>query len=164
MVGAKSEDDSRLASRKYARIVQKLGFDPKFSELKIQNIVGSCDVKFSIRLEGLAYRHGQFSSYELEVGLFSLFFLKHTNTPHAALLMIYRMIKAPKVVLLIFVWGKIGAKVCSLLLFTFSYIQRSTCARRTPDETRPALAHVASGYPNYSVDVDADADLPVPPA
>jgi len=67
VTGAKSEDDSRLASRKYARIVQKLGFDAKFSEFKIQNIVGSCDVKFPIRLEGLAYSHGQFSSYEPEV-------------------------------------------------------------------------------------------------
>jgi TATA-box binding protein (TBP) (component of TFIID and TFIIIB) len=70
VTGAKSEDDSRLASRKYARIVQKLGFDAKFSEFKIQNIVGSCDVKFPIRLEGLAYSHGQFSSYEPEVCLF----------------------------------------------------------------------------------------------
>ena len=69
VTGAKSEDDSRLASRKYARIVQKLGFDAKFSEFKIQNIVGSCDVKFPIRLEGLAFKfsHGQFSSYEPEV-------------------------------------------------------------------------------------------------
>ncbi|KAG6890385.1 hypothetical protein C0992_001776 [Termitomyces sp. T32_za158] len=66
VTGAKSEDDSRLASRKYARIVQKLGFVAKFSEFKIQNIVGSCDVKFPIRLEGLAYSHGQFSSYEPE--------------------------------------------------------------------------------------------------
>jgi transcription initiation factor TFIID TATA-box-binding protein len=67
VTGAKSEDDSRLASRKYARIIQKLGFDAKFSEFKIQNIVGSCDVKFPIRLEGLAYSHGQFSNYEPEV-------------------------------------------------------------------------------------------------
>ncbi len=72
VTGAKSEDDSRLASRKYARIVQKLGFDAKFSEFKIQNIVGSCDVKFPIRLEGLAYSHGQFSSYEPEVRRISL--------------------------------------------------------------------------------------------
>ena len=40
VTGAKSEDDSRLASRKYARIVQKLGFDAKFSELKTQSIAG----------------------------------------------------------------------------------------------------------------------------
>ena len=69
VTGAKSEGDSRLASHKYARIVQKLGFNAKFSEFKIQNIVGSFDVKFPIRLEGLAYSHGQFSSYEPEVCL-----------------------------------------------------------------------------------------------
>lgn len=67
VTGAKSEDDSRLASRKYARIIQKLGFDARFQEFKIQNIVGSCDVKFPIRLEGLAFAHQAFSSYEPEV-------------------------------------------------------------------------------------------------
>lgn len=96
VTGAKSEDDSKLAARKYARIIQKLGFNAKFTDFKIQNIVGSCDVKFPIRLEGLAYTHGTFSSYEPELfpGL------------------IYRMVK-PKIVLLIFVSGKIvltGAK------------------------------------------------------
>mmetsp|Transcript_14527 Transcript_14527/g.22571 ORF Transcript_14527/g.22571 Transcript_14527/m.22571 type:complete len:207 (+) Transcript_14527:239-859(+) len=94
--GAKSEENARLASRKYARIIQKLGFAAKFTEFKIQNIVGSCDVKFPIRLERLAYAHGEFCSYEPELfpGL------------------IFR-IQAPKVVLLIFVSGKIvltGAK------------------------------------------------------
>lgn len=95
--GAKSEDQSRLAARKYARVVQKLGFPAKFTEFKIQNMVGSCDVKFPIRLEGLVLAHGQFSSYEPELfpGL------------------IYRMVK-PRIVLLIFVSGKVvltGAKV-----------------------------------------------------
>ena len=37
--GAKSEEDSRLAARKYARIVQKLGFPTKFKDFKIQNMV-----------------------------------------------------------------------------------------------------------------------------
>ena len=41
VTGAKSEDDSRLASRKYARIIQKLGFNAKFTDFKIQNIVVS---------------------------------------------------------------------------------------------------------------------------
>lgn len=95
--GAKSEEDSKKAARKYARIIQKLGFPAKFTDFKIQNIVGSTDVKFPIRLEGLAYGHGNFSSYEPELfpGL------------------IYRMVQ-PKIVLLIFVSGKIvltGAKV-----------------------------------------------------
>lgn len=96
VTGAKSEQDSKLASRKYARIIQKIGFDSKFKDFKIQNIVASCDVKFPIRLEGLAFAHGAFSSYEPELfpGL------------------IYRMVK-PKIVLLIFVSGKVvltGAK------------------------------------------------------
>lgn len=95
--GAKSEDLSRLAARKYARVIQKLGFPAKFMDFKIQNMVGSCDVKFPIRLEALVLSHQQFSSYEPELfpGL------------------IYRMVK-PRIVLLIFVSGKVvltGAKV-----------------------------------------------------
>jgi transcription initiation factor TFIID TATA-box-binding protein len=50
ITGAKSEDDSILVSRKHARIIQKLGFDAKFADFTIHNIVGSCDVKFCVRL------------------------------------------------------------------------------------------------------------------
>jgi len=94
--GAKSEDESKLAARKYARIIQKLGFEVSFTDFKVQNIVASADVGFPVRLEGLAQQHSKYSSYEPELfpGL------------------IYRMLK-PKVVLLIFVSGKIvltGAK------------------------------------------------------
>ncbi|GAB1286028.1 TATA box-binding protein-like 2 [Apodemus speciosus] len=90
------EEESRLAARKYARVVQKLGFPVRFFNFKIQNMVGSCDVKFAIRLEILALTHRQFSSYEPELfpGL------------------IYKMVK-PQVVLLIFASGKVvltGAK------------------------------------------------------
>ncbi|XP_070577874.1 TATA-box-binding protein-like [Ptychodera flava] len=106
--GAKSEDQSRLAARKYARVIQKLGFQAKFLDFKIQNMVGSCDVKFPIRLEGLVLTHGQFSSYEPELfpGL------------------IYRMVK-PRIVLLIFVSGKVvltGAKVRTEIYEAFNNI------------------------------------------
>lgn len=57
----------RFAARKYARIIQKLGFPAKFKDFKIQNMVGSCDVKFPIRLEGLVLTHSQFTSYEPEL-------------------------------------------------------------------------------------------------
>jgi transcription initiation factor TFIID TATA-box-binding protein len=117
--GAKSEADSRLAARKYARIIQKLNFpvkfcflnndlkkkhkinvtfkQAKFMDFKIQNIVGSIDVGFCLRLECFHTCHSQFSSYEPELfpGL------------------IYRL-HEPKVVLLIFVSGKVvitGAKL-----------------------------------------------------
>jgi transcription initiation factor TFIID TATA-box-binding protein len=61
--GAKSEEKSRLAARKYARVIQKLGFPAKFTDFKIQNMVGSTDVKFPIRLEGLMHQHGKFARY-----------------------------------------------------------------------------------------------------
>lgn len=94
--GAKSENESKLAARKYARIIQKLGFKAKFLDFKIQNIVGCADIQFSVRLEMLQNYHSNFCSYEPEIfpGL------------------IYRMLN-PKVVLLVFVSGKVvitGAK------------------------------------------------------
>ena len=93
--GARSEEDSRKAARQYAKIIQRLGYEVRFSEFKIQNIVGSCDVKFKISLEGLSTAEKS-CSYEPEIfpGL------------------IYKM-KEPRIVLLIFVSGKIvltGAK------------------------------------------------------
>ncbi|XP_039770013.1 TATA box-binding protein-like 2 isoform X1 [Ornithorhynchus anatinus] len=106
--GAKSEEQSRLAARKYARVVQKLGFPARFLDFKIQNMVGSCDVRFPIRLEGLVLTHQQFCSYEPELfpGL------------------IYRMVK-PRIVLLIFVSGKVvltGAKDRSEIYDAFENI------------------------------------------
>ena len=94
--GARTEEESRQASRIYAKIILKLGFPVKFSEFTVQNIVASCDVKFPIRLEGLANTFLKFCSYEPEMfpGL------------------IFHMLE-PKIVLLIFVSGKIvltGAK------------------------------------------------------
>lgn len=105
VTGAKSEDDSRLTARKYARIVQKLGFDAKFSEFKIQNIVLRVWPTVTDSLAVMSPRCVFFSA--------SFVLL----CPHLIVRLfpglIYRMIK-PKVVLLIFVSGKImltGAKV-----------------------------------------------------
>lgn len=131
VTGAKSEDDSKLASRKYARIIQKLGFNAKFTDFKIQNIVGSCDIKFPIRLEGLASRHHHFSSYEPELfpGL------------------IYRMIK-PKIVLLIFVSGKIvltGAKVREEIYQAFEMIYPVLSGRHHEMRMVTATGHRLTG-------------------
>jgi transcription initiation factor TFIID TATA-box-binding protein len=95
--GAKSEELSKDAAKKYAKAIKKVGNNPvNMHEFKIQNIVGSCDVGFPISLEGLQNEHDKFSTYEPEIfpGL------------------IYRMID-PKIVLLVFASGKIvltGAK------------------------------------------------------
>ena len=94
--GARTEEESRQASRIYAKIILKLGFPVRFTEFTVQNIVASCDVKFPIRLEGLANTYLKFCSYEPEMFPGLIFHMQD-----------------PKIVLLIFVSGKIvltGAK------------------------------------------------------
>ena len=96
ITGCKNEHDAKLSCRKFARVLQKLGYQPRIADFKAQNIVASCDVRFPIRIEGLALHHFHAASYEPELfpGL------------------VYRLVN-PKVVILVFVSGKIvltGAK------------------------------------------------------
>lgn len=88
--GAKSEEDSKIAAKKYAKTIQNMGFKVRFTDFKVQNIVGSCDCRFPIMLEKLSQSHKDFCHYEPEIfpGL------------------IYRILEL-KVVVLIFVSGKI---------------------------------------------------------
>ena len=60
--GAKSEAMSQLAAKKYVRVVQKCGMPAEFQDFKVQNMVGSCDVQFPIRLEVLAHSHSIFAA------------------------------------------------------------------------------------------------------
>ena len=49
-LGAKTEEDSRKSSRKFAKIIKSLNYQVFFKEFKIQNIVGSVDINFQISL------------------------------------------------------------------------------------------------------------------
>ena len=62
VTGVKSTHNATLAAKKFAYIVEKVGFTPQENfPFKVQNIVGTADVGFPIRLEGLVLTHGQFS-------------------------------------------------------------------------------------------------------
>ena len=106
ITGARSEDDAMNAGKKYTAIVQKVGFPAEFREFKVQNITATCDVGFPIRIEGLSFANSSVSTYEPELfpGL------------------VYRMVD-PKVVMLIFVSGKIvltGARSTEALSLAFT--------------------------------------------
>lgn len=91
--GAKSEELSHTAARNYAKIIKRIGYSKvKLTDFKIQNMVGSTEVNFSISLEALSNskEYKKFSRYEPE------------QFPG----LIFRM-HNPKIVLLIFVSGKI---------------------------------------------------------
>eukprot|EP00986_Skeletonema_menzelii_P003477 scaffold1054_cov144-Skeletonema_menzelii.AAC.6 len=68
VTGTKSTHNSALATRKFAYILERVGFQPAgMLDFKVQNIVGTVDVGFPIRLEGLVFAHPTFSSYEPEL-------------------------------------------------------------------------------------------------
>ena len=54
VTGAKSEASSRIAARKFARIIQKLDCKPKFLDFKIQNIVATANTKMNINLRKMS--------------------------------------------------------------------------------------------------------------
>ncbi len=65
--GAKSEIEAKIATRRHARIIQKLGHSVRVMDFKIQNVVGSCNVQFHIRLKDLASEYVSMATYEPEV-------------------------------------------------------------------------------------------------
>ena len=109
--GAKSEEDSKKASRKYAKIIRSLGFPVEFKEFKVQNIVGSCDVKFQISLSKLNMKLGKLNMSSDNGSNKNKKYICHYE-PEIFPGLIYHMLQ-PEIVLLIFVSGKIvltGAK------------------------------------------------------
>lgn len=94
--GAKNEALSRLASRKYVRLLQKHDVPVSFRDFKIQNIVAATNVNRTIKLNELSQAYGPYVSYEPD--LFPGLVFRTTS---------------PKLVFLIFRSGKIvitGAK------------------------------------------------------
>ncbi|OMO98312.1 TATA-box binding protein [Corchorus olitorius] len=106
--GAKSMELSKLACKKFARIVQKLGFQVVFKNFKVQNMVASADVTAPVNLSRLSTDHYLFAKYEPELfpGL------------------IYR-IENPRITILVFPSGRIvltGAKFKEEIDRAFGYI------------------------------------------
>ena len=68
--GAKDEAESKIAARKFARILQKQGFPVKFKDFKIQNMVGSCNLYFDISLKKL-FNDSRLSALNFSKDLYS---------------------------------------------------------------------------------------------
>jgi transcription initiation factor TFIID TATA-box-binding protein len=104
--GAKTEIQSRLAGRKYVRILQKHGIPVSFRNFHIQNIVASAEIPHTLKLHELSESYGPYVSYEPDLfpGL------------------VFRTTK-PKLVFLLFRSGKIvitGAKSKDEIVKTFA--------------------------------------------
>lgn len=50
-IGSKSEYDAKIASKRIARIIQRLGYqEVKFCSFKVINVLGSCSFPFCIKV------------------------------------------------------------------------------------------------------------------
>ncbi|KAE9542392.1 hypothetical protein AGLY_003519 [Aphis glycines] len=67
-IGSASENDSKIASKRIARIIQRLGYaEAKFSGYKIVNVLGSCSLPFYIRIIQFSEKYKSDSQYEPEL-------------------------------------------------------------------------------------------------
>lgn len=55
--GATSEDQAKVAARRYARALQKLGFQARFRNFRVVNVLGTCRMPFGIRIIAFSNRY-----------------------------------------------------------------------------------------------------------
>lgn len=55
--GATSEDQAKVAARRYARALQKLGFQARFRNFRVVNVLGTCRMPFGIRIVAFSSRY-----------------------------------------------------------------------------------------------------------
>ena len=55
--GANSEDQAKVAARKYARLLQKLGFNCRFNNYRVVNVLGTCIMPFAIKITNFSKEH-----------------------------------------------------------------------------------------------------------
>ncbi|KAF2860613.1 eukaryotic TATA box binding transcription initiation factor TFIID-1 [Piedraia hortae CBS 480.64] len=108
VTGTNSLATSRLATLKFARMVEKAGFNARFEDYAVENIVASCNVGFGVNLDALARTHALICVYESEIfpGL------------------VYHVFE-PKVTVMLFGNGKVvltGSKIHESLLRAFELV------------------------------------------
>ncbi|XP_028129374.1 TATA box-binding protein-like 1 [Diabrotica virgifera virgifera] len=64
--GATSEIAAKQAARRFARCLQKLGFNVRFNNYRVVNVLGTCSMPFSIKISSFSERHRE-AEYEPEL-------------------------------------------------------------------------------------------------
>ncbi|ALC48526.1 Trf2 [Drosophila busckii] len=65
--GATSEIQAKIAARRYARCLAKLGFPTHFQNFRIVNVLGTCSMPWAIKIVNFSERHRNNASYEPEL-------------------------------------------------------------------------------------------------
>lgn len=64
--GATSEIQAKIAARRFARSLQKLGFKVRFNNYRVVNVLGTCSMPFAIKITNFSERHKE-ADYEPEL-------------------------------------------------------------------------------------------------
>lgn len=65
--GATSEDQAKIAARRYSRCLQKLGFNVRFRNFRIVNVLGTCSMPWGIMIVNFSEKYKKDASYEPEL-------------------------------------------------------------------------------------------------
>ena len=106
--GAKNEQNSLLAARKYVNAFRHFGFDVRFRGFQVQNLVASTDIGGLLKLEEMATAFGALAGYEPD--MFPGLILR---------------LQEPKVVYLCFRSGKVvitGARTRAMIMESFKAV------------------------------------------
>ncbi|XP_039280045.1 TATA box-binding protein-like 1 [Nilaparvata lugens] len=96
--GATSEEQSHVAARRFARLLQRLGFNTRFTNYRIVNVLGTCSMPFAIKINAFSEKHKPIAEYEPEL---------HPGVTYK--------LKKPKATLKIFSTGSITVTAPSVL-------------------------------------------------
>ena len=55
--GATSEEQAKVAARRFARRLQKLGFKARFNNFRVVNVLGTCSMPFAIKIMAFSERY-----------------------------------------------------------------------------------------------------------
>ncbi|KAL2740547.1 TATA box-binding protein-like protein 1 [Vespula squamosa] len=65
--GATSEAEAKIAARRFARSLQKLGFKARFHNYRVVNVLGTCCMPFDIKITSFSMCHKENADYEPEL-------------------------------------------------------------------------------------------------
>uniref|UniRef100_A0A1B0BQT1 TATA box-binding protein-like 1 n=1 Tax=Glossina palpalis gambiensis TaxID=67801 RepID=A0A1B0BQT1_9MUSC len=65
--GATSEDQAKIAARRYARCLEKLGFRVRFHNFRVVNVLGTCSMPWAIKIVNFSEKFKREASYEPEL-------------------------------------------------------------------------------------------------
>lgn len=67
VTGSTSEAQAKVAARRVARVLQKMGFNVRLRNYRVVNVLGTCSLPFGIKLNNFSNQYPQEASYEPEL-------------------------------------------------------------------------------------------------